>query len=565
MIARTLANVMRIGLGCMRLSTDLDRDEERALATLHAALDAGVTTLDTAHAYGRDESELGHNERLIARALAERPTAPRPRVITKCGMRRDGGAWVPDGRAGRIRSDARASVEALGRPLDLLLLHAPDPRTSLATAARALARVHADGLALRIGVSNVSRKQLEEVAALAPIAAIEMAIGAYDDLAVRSGVVAYGLAHGLEVLAHAPLGGPDRAARLSRDRALAEIRGAHAVQPTAAELVLAYLLAAHPAIVPIVGARRPETVASLVRAASLVLSEEQLLLLDARFPVLGALRRPAPRVTGGAEVVLLMGIPGAGKSAAAETYVARGYERLNRDTLGGTLRGIVRLLDDRLRDGATRLVLDNTYVTRATRSDVLRAAHARGATVRCVHFATPVHEAERNIVTRMIARFGRVLEPEEIAAFGRSEPTALTPTALLRMVRDLEPPSEDEGFASVETVPFVREAAASDLPLAITLPLAAIDDAARGALLARLAEEHPTTACVLVAWRPGIDAAERARIHAFAAAIATSTGRVVEAAICSHPGGPPTCWCRPPLPGSWLAFAHRHGVDVRRP
>lgn len=554
---------MRIGLGCMRLSTDPDRDEERALATLHAALDAGITTLDTARAYGWDEADLSHNERLIARALAARPDAPRPRVITKCGMRRDDGAWIPDGRARRILSDARASVKALGRPLDLLLLHAPDPRTSLATAARALARVHTDGLALRIGVSNVSRKQIEEVAALAPIHAVEMALGAHDDLAVRSGVIAYALEHGLEILAHAPLGGPERATRLVRDRALSELRSTHAAKPTAAELVLAYLLAVHPAFVPIVGARQPATIASLLRAESLLLSEEQLLLLDARFPVLGALRRPAPRVTGGAEVVLMMGIPGAGKSRSAESYVARGYQRLNRDTLGGTLRGIVRLLDDRLRDGATRLVLDNTYVTRATRSDVLRAAHARGATVRCIYFATPAHEAAHNIVMRMIDRFGHVLEPKEIAAFGRSEPTALTPTALLRMVRDLEPPSADEGFATIETVSFVRDPSAPELPRAVAVALGAVDDDARATLLTRLAEEPAGVACILVAWRPGSDAMVCERIHAFAAAVANTTGRLVEAAICSHPAGPPVCWCRPPLPGAWLAFMRRHGVVVR--
>ena len=60
---------LRIGLGCMRLSTAADRDEERALATIAAAVEAGVTLFDTAHSYGRDESELGHNEALLARAL----------------------------------------------------------------------------------------------------------------------------------------------------------------------------------------------------------------------------------------------------------------------------------------------------------------------------------------------------------------------------------------------------------------------------------------------------------------------------------------------------------------
>jgi len=127
----------------------------------------------------------------------------------------------------------------------------------------------------------------------------------------------------------------------------------------------------------------------------------------------------------------MMGIPGAGKSRAAAELVAHGYERLNRDTIGGTLRGIVRLLEDRLRDGATRLVLDNTYVSRATRSDVLRAAHAEGASVRCIHFDTPPHEAHVNVVLRMIDQFGHVLDPHEIAARSK-EPAAIGPTAVFR-------------------------------------------------------------------------------------------------------------------------------------
>src|SRR5687768_18381131 len=116
----------------MRLSTESTRAEPSALATLAAALDAGVTVFDTAHAYARDEADLGHNERLLARALAARPDVA-ARVITKCGMRRDGGGWIPDGRARVVLEDAAASVQALGGvPIDLLLLHAPDPRVSIA-------------------------------------------------------------------------------------------------------------------------------------------------------------------------------------------------------------------------------------------------------------------------------------------------------------------------------------------------------------------------------------------------------------------------------------------------
>src|SRR5213075_2169982 len=121
---------LRIGLGCMRLSTDEQRDERLALETIAAAADAGLTVFDTARAYGLGEHELGHNERLLARALRACRAEQRARIVTKGGMTRPGGAWVPDGRAKAIRADCEASLAALdGLPIDLYLIHAPDPRT----------------------------------------------------------------------------------------------------------------------------------------------------------------------------------------------------------------------------------------------------------------------------------------------------------------------------------------------------------------------------------------------------------------------------------------------------
>ena len=115
----------------MRLSTEPDRDEVQALAVLHAALDAGIELLDTADAHCADDTELGHNERLIARALASwTGDRSRLRVATKGGMTRPGGRWVPDGRARHLREACERSLAALGvGRLDLYQLHAPDPRT----------------------------------------------------------------------------------------------------------------------------------------------------------------------------------------------------------------------------------------------------------------------------------------------------------------------------------------------------------------------------------------------------------------------------------------------------
>src|SRR5262245_11058759 len=98
----------------MRLSTERDRDEARALAVLHAAFDAGIVFLDTADAYCWNDSEPGHNERLIARALSTWPgDRKRVRVATKGGLTRPGGRWEPDGRAKHLVSACADSRRAL--------------------------------------------------------------------------------------------------------------------------------------------------------------------------------------------------------------------------------------------------------------------------------------------------------------------------------------------------------------------------------------------------------------------------------------------------------------------
>ena len=145
----------------MRLSTGEALAEEDAFATIAAAAEAGITVFDTARAYG-------DNETLLARALRACGAHDQARIVTKGGMTNAGGAWVPDGRAKAIRADCEASLAALdGLPIDLYLLHAPDPRTPWRTSVRALARLVDDGLVRSIGLANVNRGQLDEALELA--------------------------------------------------------------------------------------------------------------------------------------------------------------------------------------------------------------------------------------------------------------------------------------------------------------------------------------------------------------------------------------------------------------
>jgi aryl-alcohol dehydrogenase-like predicted oxidoreductase/predicted kinase len=548
---------LRVGLGCMRLSTEADGDEEQAVETIAAAVEAGITVFDTARAYGRDETELGRNERLLAGALRA-SGARAPRVVTKGGMTRPAGRWVPDGRARSLRADCEASLAALdGLPVDTYLLHAPDPRVPWRTSVRALAGIHAEGLVGRIGVANVNRPQLDEACELAPLSIVQISLSRLDDSGLRGGVVERCLDLGLTVMAHSPLGGPRRIGLLARDPALEAVASAH--HATAAEAALAWLLDLDPAVVAIPGARRLETARSAAAAARLRLTPPDRAVLATRSlrgsPGRGR-NRSAAKTDG--EVVLIIGIPGAGKSTVAAGYVAEEYRRLNRDELGGSLRSVARALDDALATGARRMVLDNTYATRAARSHVVDAARRHALRVRCVWLDTPLAQAQVNLVQRLLDRYGELPEPDELRRLARREPGVMAPTSQMRVLRELEPPQLDEGFDSVEVVPFVRAPRADGLRPGVFIAPAAL--AGRGARLTPTIA-GPADPRLVFDW--SADGVPHG-LDRLVARLRAEVAGPVEAGFCPHGGGPPTCWCRPPLPGLPLAFARAHGVDPAR-
>ena len=536
----------------MRLSTDEPHDEQRALDTIVAAAEAGITVFDTARSYGR-------NELLLARALRSVGAETDARIVTKGGMTRPGGRWVADGRAKTIRADCEASLAALdGLPIDLYLLHAPDPRTPWRTSVRALARLVDDGLVRSIGLANVNRRQLDEALELAPVTAVQVALSPYDDLALRGGVVDRCAERAIAVLAHSPLGGVRRAGRLARHQALAEIAAARGATP--AEVALAWLLELSPTVVAIPGARRPETARSAARAATLDLDADDRAVLSRAFGKPAAPpARPQPRADGDGEVVLVMGIPGAGKSRIAEKYVARGYLRLNRDERGGTLRALADLLEDELVSGARRIVLDNTYLTRAARSYVIDAASRHRVPARCIWLDTPLAQAQVNLVERLLERRGSLPTPEELRVLARREQGVLAPTSQMRALRELEPPSLDEGLSTVEQVPFVREPAPGTSRAGVFVAAAALGSPGWEEVLAEGGDRGAPH--LVFDWSPGGTAAALAAV---AARVSSQVAGPVEAALCPHAGGPPSCWCRPPLPGLPLAFARAHNVDPAR-
>src|SRR5262249_46287998 len=207
-----------------------------------------------------------------------------------------------------IRADCEASLVALdGLPIDVYLVHAPDPRTPWPTTVRALARLVDDGLVRRVGLSNVNRPQLDDALELAPVAAVEFAPSPCDAHGLRGGIVGRCEELGTALTAHSPLGGPRRARRLAAEHA---------------EHALAWLLELSPVVVAIPGARRPETARSAARAATLELDEEQ----RARFggTRFGGTRPVRPAAAQAGAIVVVMGIPRARQRRVAVPDPGRG-------------------------------------------------------------------------------------------------------------------------------------------------------------------------------------------------------------------------------------------------
>ena len=540
----------------MRMSTDGARDVDLALETIAAAVDARITVFDTAHAYGLDATDLGHNERLLARTLRHRGTRATARVVTKGGMTRAGGGWIPDGRAGSILRDCESSLAALdGLPIDLYLLHAPDPRTPWATSIRTLARLLDKGMVRRVGVSNVNRAQLDQALDLVDVSAVQVAMSVFDDTAIRGGIVDRCAERGIACIAHSPLGGPRRARSLARREVLNDVARRHGATP--AEVCLAWLLDRSPVVAAIPGARRPETARSSARAATLTLAADDLAAINRAFNTGADVPRHAtrrPRVE--ADVVVVMGIPGSGKSRLACDYTDQGYARLNRDDRGGSMRQLDDALDQALTSGVRNIVLDNTLLTRAARSHVIETAHRHHVGIRCLWLDTPLAQAQINLVERLLDRFGSLPAPDEIRVRARHEAGWLTPTSQMRTLRELEPPSTDEGFIAVDRIPFERSVIHGGRRPGLFVAAAA---PGRPGWVPAFAQTYSTSPCLIFDWDP--DGSTSALDAAFASVHPGRTGPV-EVALCSHAGGPPVCWCRPPLPGLVLAFARAHHLDL---
>jgi aryl-alcohol dehydrogenase-like predicted oxidoreductase len=277
------AMVSAIGLGGMPLSIEGRPDEERAVATIHAALDAGISFIDTAMSYCLNASETGHNESLIARALAAYGADTSAVLVgTKGGAAREAdGAWSFKGDPATLREACEGSLRRLGvDAIGLYQLHVPDPNVPYADSVGALRDLHDAGKIRAVGISNVNSDQLREAHGILG----ERLVSVQNNFspATRDSEPQLRLCAelGIAFLPYSPLGGISRAGGLGSSHvAFARIAGERGVSPQ--QVCLAWELAKSPVVIPIPGSTRPTTVRDSAEAADLKLTEAEFAELDA--------------------------------------------------------------------------------------------------------------------------------------------------------------------------------------------------------------------------------------------------------------------------------------------
>lgn len=267
----------------MPLSSDGRPSEEQAIRTVHAALDAGITLIDTADGYAPAYDEVGHNERLVAKALRSyRRGAADVLVATKGGHTRAArDDWGLNGRPEYIRRACEASLRALDvETIDLYQYHRPDPTLPYAETLGALRLLYEAGKVRMIGISNADLDQIRLAQRICGEAFVSVQNEFSPHFRSSEDELAYCAEQGLAFLPWSPLGGIGRGGELgARFRAFAEVAAEHGVSPQ--RVCLAWMLAKAPVVIPIPGARRPATITDSAAAPALTLTPSELARLDA--------------------------------------------------------------------------------------------------------------------------------------------------------------------------------------------------------------------------------------------------------------------------------------------
>lgn len=280
--------VSAIGLGAMPMSMNNDNqipEESQALATIHAALDAGITLIDTADIYAPSWDTMGHNEVVVGRAVKSYAGNTDHVVIaTKGGITRsEGDRWGRNGTLDYLRRAVDKSLRDLDVDvIDLYQWHRPDRWQIYGEVIEHFQTLREEGKIKAIGISNANVEEIEiamDVLGEGGLASVQNEFSprfraSQDELELCT-------ERGVAFLPWSPLGGTGGGGRAVGEQfaIFGEIGRDHGVSPQ--QVVLAWELSLSEHVIPIPGARRPESIIDSARAVDLMLSPEELMRCSA--------------------------------------------------------------------------------------------------------------------------------------------------------------------------------------------------------------------------------------------------------------------------------------------
>ena len=280
------------------------------------------------------------------------------------------------------------------------------------------------------------------------------------------------------------------------------------------------------------------------------------------------------------QITIVMGPPAAGKSSYVEPLMAQGFVLLNRDTLGGSLDGLVdRLASLHTEAGKEKFVLDNTYGTVESRAKLVAYAKANGFETRCIWLDAQPEHVQWNAARRMVKRYGKLFGPAEIKEAGKKDDNMFPPAAQSAYFKKFQPPTTAEGFTTVERVAYVRWLGPEYKNKALILDydgtLRVTKSGAKYPLDPSDVQILPGRREKLLAYQKqgyillgasnqsGVADGKLTNDQANACFAQTNKllGLDIDVVYCPHPAGPPMCWCRKPLPGMFVALMERYSLS----
>jgi HAD superfamily hydrolase (TIGR01662 family) len=597
-VGEVIPPALPLAFGLLRLCGEDRPSTESAIALIHRVLDQGIRFIDTADSYCIDNKDFHYGEMLANQAVTSwHGPHQEVQVLTKVGLVRPSGKWVPNGTPKHIRKSIDERLMLLQSDcIPWLQLHVRDPRVPFEETLGTLAELVGEGKVMRVGLCNVGPAEIRQAMRIFPVASIQCELSVTSRKSAQDGTLQYSKQLGIPFFAYRPLGGATKVSKLSGNRVLSPLAQRHRCTPQ--EIAVAAVVHAQENVIALFGATKQENIDSCIRGALLPLDVSDRTALSIKYSfdadpdaaaALAPMTPPADLQAlqpglgpnSSPEVVILMGIQGAGKSELVDSYVQHGYVRLNRDLQGGKLDDLVVSLRELLAQGQTRVVLDNTYPTRVSRAGVIRCAHAAGIPVRCRWLDTPMGEARINVVQRILDRYERLLGPTELKDFAKSDPNLPPPIAMQRWADTLERPEFDEGFSAIDIIPFARRHEPNHVQRAVLLDVdGTLRTTKSGEIYPRSADDvvllpnrketlsryvDQGFSLFFLSNQSGIasgklsDADARAAFDRTAALIGLP---ITEIVYCPHPAFPVGCFCRKPMPGMGVYLKRKYGLDL---